>query len=112
VFTAQTAKISIYFGSSLNVDPTRPLQYALSLDGGVVSTAQPIPSTNLGTVPSGWTDAVNRAGWSSNIYRTMSAGSHTLDIWILEPGLVIQRLVIDIGGVQASYLGPPESLKV
>ncbi|KAH8587447.1 hypothetical protein B0O99DRAFT_526729 [Bisporella sp. PMI_857] len=112
VFTAQTAKISIYFGSSLNVDPTRPLQYALSLDGGVVSTVQPVPSTNLGTVPSGWTDAVNRAGWTSNIYRTMSAGSHTLDIWILEPGLVIQRLVIDIGGVQASYLGPPESLKV
>lgn len=111
-FTSAVAKISIYFGASLNVDPTRPLKYGLSLDNGVVSTVQPVPLTNLGTTPTGWTDAVNKNTWKSDIYRTTSAGSHALHIWLLEPGLVIQRVVIDLGGVKTSYLGPPESYKI
>jgi hypothetical protein len=36
-------------------------------------------------------------------------GRHTLKFWALDPGLVLQRLVIDAGGLQPSYLGPPES---
>jgi len=40
------------------------------------------------------------------------AGRHTLKFWALDPGLVLQRLVIDAGGLQPSYLGPPESLRL
>lgn len=36
-------------------------------------------------------------------------GRHTLRFWALDPGLVLERLVIDGGGLQPSYLGPPES---
>ena len=36
-------------------------------------------------------------------------GPHTLKFWALDPGLVLERLVIDGGGLQPSYLGPPES---
>jgi hypothetical protein len=36
-------------------------------------------------------------------------GRHTLKFWALDPGLVLERLVIDRGGLQPSYLGPPES---
>lgn len=111
-FTSTTAKITLYFGSSLNFDATRPLTYGLQLDSGAGSTAQPVPISNLGTTPSGWSDAVVKNGWSSNVYRTTSVGSHTLNIWLLEPGLVLQRIVIDLGGVETSYLGPPESYKV
>ena len=39
----------------------------------------------------------------------MAAGPHTLKFWALDPGLVLERLVIDAGGLQPSYLGPPES---
>ncbi len=38
-------------------------------------------------------------------------GRHTLKFWALDSGLVLQRLVIDAGGLQPSYLGPPESLR-
>jgi hypothetical protein len=40
------------------------------------------------------------------------AGRHTLKFWALDSGLVLQRLVIDAGGLQPSYLGPPESRRV
>jgi hypothetical protein len=36
-------------------------------------------------------------------------GRHTVTFWALAPGLVLQRLVVDAGGLRPSYLGPPES---
>lgn len=37
------------------------------------------------------------------------AGEHTVRFWRVDPGVVLQKLVIDAGGLQPSYLGPPES---
>jgi hypothetical protein len=40
-----------------------------------------------------------------------SPGAHVLKIWMITPGVVLQRIVIDAGGVRESYLGPPESVR-
>ncbi len=37
------------------------------------------------------------------------SGAHTLKVWMVTPGVVFERIVIDSRGVRDSYLGPPES---
>ncbi len=38
-----------------------------------------------------------------------SAGNQKVRFWRIDPGVVLQRIVIDTGGLRESYLGPPET---
>ncbi|KAE9580933.1 hypothetical protein CGCF415_v008118 [Colletotrichum fructicola] len=109
----EDVKVRMYLGGSRNHDMTRPLRYAFAVDDREAVVVQPVGDAGLGEDPEGWADSVITGGWNvtTNVTgESLKAGRHELGVWLLEPGVVIQKVVVDLGGVKANGLGPPESL--
>ena len=107
-----TGSVTVYVGDGLNTNPQRPMKYAVAVDEEAPQVIQPIPSTPLGTFPANWNNMIINAGTSNTTQHAVAPGAHTLSLWLLEPGLVVQKVVLDLGGVRQSSLGPPESVRV
>lgn len=109
-----TANLTLYLSPSLNTDPSRPLRYAVALDDTAPREVEFVTDQPEGALPVDWEAAVANAAWVSQTgnWTVGDAGLHTLSFWALEPGVVVQKLVLDMGGVRESYLGPPESYRV
>ncbi|MCJ1442072.1 MAG: hypothetical protein MMC23_002564 [Stictis urceolatum] len=112
--SVDNANVTMYTGTGLNTLLYRPLKYALALDDGEPLVKQAVPGYRLGQFPlPWWTKATADAAFvNSTTVGRVEGGEHTLKVWLLEPGLVLQKLVLDLGGVRASYLGPPESVRI
>ncbi len=46
---------------------------------------------------------------STSEHIVSSAGKHVLKIWSVDPGVIIQKITVNTGGLKPSYLGPPQS---
>lgn len=110
--SSKPANITLILGQGLNANPSRPLRYAVAVDNQTPQTVKYIQDQTGGNLPVGWGDAVANAAWKSTVNATMASGKHTLRVWLLEPAVVLQKVVVDLGGVRASYLWPPESTRV
>lgn len=104
-----TAQLVLLLGGTLDLDPTRPLKVAYSLNSRNVDTKRLFPDYEAGALPPDWDTAVIRGGWNLTTEVEVGTGPQSLDIWLLEPGVVVQRILLDFGGLEDSALGPPES---
>ena len=112
-FTSSNAtNVTVYMSNAFNYNPSTPLKYAIAIDDEQPQIIQPIPSLPVGTLAPAWNTQTPNAVAQNTTTHSVSTGEHTLNLWLLEPGLVFQRIVVNFGGVRASYLGPPESMRV
>lgn len=110
---AQDARVTLYLSASENADSENANRYAVSLDGGEPEVVQPVEWANdAGEEPPGWDEAVTRNAWvRSSEMGALQPGEHELRVWLLEPTMVVTKVVVDLGGVRESELGPPESFR-
>jgi hypothetical protein len=107
--------IETYLSPTLNYQKNEGLHYAIAIDD---ETPQLI-NLHEGEVAPDWTYP---AWWNTSVtdhikvkrseHASIEPGIHTLKVWMVDPGVVFQRFVIDAGGLRSSYLGPPESVFV
>jgi hypothetical protein len=56
-----------------------------------------------------WSENVVRSASISNSeFRLNKTGTHTFKIWMIDPGVVIDKIIIGRGSIPDSYLGPEE----
>src|SRR5262249_45663133 len=77
------------------------------------------PPQLLTVVPKGYTAGDGNHDWEESVKNSIRVvksshvisqpGPHTIKVWMVDPGVVLQRLVLNTGGLRPSYLGPPES---
>lgn len=99
------AELNVYLAPTLNFNAGKGLRYAVSVDGGQeqVVNFNGHYQGELGP----WQAAsiiVSKAELDFG-----SPGRHTLRFRFVDQGPVLQKIVIDFGGVKRSYLGAPSS---
>ena len=95
-------------GPSLNFVPGRGLRYAVSFD----DEAPQIVDIVADQSKQAWEKSVSdNARIGVTHHRLAGTGYHTLKVWMVDPGLPLEKLVVDLGGLKPSYLGPPESFR-
>jgi len=95
-------------GPTLAFQPKRGLRIAVSFDGEAPQVVD-APARYLSPE---WEESVRTNSRPVLTKHKLTPGQHTLKIWAVDPGLVLQRILIDFGGLKPSYLGPPESPRV
>ena len=91
---------------TLNFVPGRGLRFAVSVDDGPRIFVDALEHNTQADWQQAVSDGVKKVSIPLSI---ANAGYHTLKVWMVDPGVVLERIVIDHGHLLPSYLGPPES---
>jgi hypothetical protein len=91
---------------TLNFVPGRGLRFAVSVDDGPRTVVDALEHNT----EKDWEIAVSDGVKKVTIpLSNLIAGHHTVKIWMVDPGVVLERIVLSHGSLPPSYLGPPES---
>jgi hypothetical protein len=101
------------FGPSLNFMPGRGVRYAVSFDGDPPDVVTLVPQNFIAQHGNmDWEKTVgDNARYGQSTHTIATPGYHTLKIWMVDAGVVLEKIVVNRDGVKSSYLGPPESFR-
>lgn len=103
--------INAYFSPTLNFHTTeKGLQYAVSVDNELPQLIS-INSEDKTSISGIWNKWVSEnIIIKTSTHSIATEGKHTVRYWMVNSGVVLQKLVLDFGGMKPSYLGPPETI--
>ena len=104
--SAGTFTFELHCAPSLDFQPGEPLRLAVSLGDGPPQVLELGTAENARAWDAAVGDGIRRVAVRLPVPR---AGVHVLKVWRVSPAVVLQRIVIDTGGLRPSYLGPVES---
>lgn len=99
-------EVNVLVSPTLNFNANKGLRYAISFDGG----EEQFVNINHQYTPQEmqkW--EANRINKTKTRHHIEKPGLHWLRLRVLEPGIVLQKILIDTGGLKPSYLGAPQS---
>ena len=110
VFIAEPGEVTVdvLIGSTLNFVPGRGLRLAVSIDDEKPQVLDAFPKIpeNYGS----WADSVrDNARTLRSTHQVSDAGRHTLKIMMVDPGVVLQKVILYRDPLPGSYFGPLNS---
>jgi hypothetical protein len=113
LFSTGRVEVTAILAPTLNFIPRRGLCLAVSFDDELPQMVTLVPGDYI--AQHGNMDWEKCVGDNARPVRTTHTltkpGYHTLKIWMVDPGVVLEKLVVNLGGLKPSYLGPPESCR-
>ncbi|HEY4326912.1 MAG TPA: glycosyl hydrolase 115 family protein [Mucilaginibacter sp.] len=99
-------KVAAYISPTIDFTNTHGLCYAVSFD----NEKPQVMNINADKTEAAWArDVSDNIKIITSVHHILKPGPHTLKYWMVDPAVVLQKLVINSGGEKPSYLGPPES---
>lgn len=117
VFMTDTGTVSVHAFISPTWDfrGGDGLRYAVSIDDEeptVVNIHADGSSTGITDGNRAWEQGIiNAIKVHVSEHRLRAPGEHVVRFWMVDPGIVLQKLVVSKGELPATYLGPPESFR-
>lgn len=113
LFNCGNVKVESTIGPTLNFIPGRGLRYAVSFDDETPQIVTIVPANmTVGNGNRDWEESViNNCRHVESIHKISRPGYHTLKIWMIDPDVTLEKIVVDLGGLKPSFLGPPESFR-
>jgi hypothetical protein len=111
LFTAGAVQITARLAPTLNFVAGRGLRFGLSLDDAPRQIIIAVPDNyGVGDGHRDWEKTVSdQVRQVTTPFYIAQPGEHTVKFWMVDPGVVLEKIIVDCGGVKPSYLGPPES---
>lgn len=112
-FDSGAVKVSAYLSPTHNFDAGVGLRYAVSIDDEapqIVDIHSDSSSTSRTDGNRAWEQSVaDNVKLFTSQHTVARPGEHVVKFWMVDPAVVLQKLVVSFVDVPQSYLGPPES---
>jgi hypothetical protein len=106
LFDEGQIEVEAILSPTLNFVPGRGLRFGISFDDQPPQVIEALGQNS----PSDWATSVKDSVRKVKVNLELAeSGEHTLKFWMVDPGVVLQKLIVNPDRAKPCYFGPPES---